>query len=256
VNEIVNSKIKQMVGEIHTNHLLSEQGCTSEVRRLATSEGIFLLKSSYKDKYRSWLRTEAQVLEALGPGSEMPVPKYYGFIETEDASHLIMTFEEGITLTTALKQAKSQTEREDLLTSFGHFLQNFHEMNPNEKRRQNEDWLNTQLERAQNYVNAGLAEGDQALLDSLKRNKPTPVKQTMIHGDCTTDNVLVREGKVYLFIDVSGMIIGDPRYDEALAIGRIVKTPDDLNAFYRGYTRYRISKEEYQYFDEGLYAFF
>lgn len=82
------------------------------------------------------------------------------------------------------------------------------------------------------------------------------MKQTMIHGDCTTDNVLVMNGKVKMFIDVAGMTVGDPRYDEALAVGRFMKNPELLDAFYEGYNRYKINKEEYQYFDEGLYTFF
>lgn len=52
------------------------------------------------------------------------------------------------------------------------------------------------------------------------------------------------------------LTVGDPRYDEALAVGRYMENPELLNAFYEGYTRYKISKEEYQYFDEGLYTFF
>ena len=78
----------------------------------------------------------------------------------------------------------------------------------------------------------------------------------MIHGDCTTDNVFVMDGEIKLFIDVAGMTIGDPRYDVSLAIRKFVDNPELLNAFYEGYTRYRVSKDEFQYFDEGLYEFF
>jgi aminoglycoside phosphotransferase (APT) family kinase protein len=255
--QIVRNKLAEIVGEIHIDEVLSEQGWTSQVRKLVTSEGTYLLKSSYKERYRSWLKTEAQVLQRLSSEPKIPVPKYYGFVDSEEGSHLLMSFEEGITLTSALKKAESQEEREALLTSFGQFLQRFHEMIPNEKLVvKGKDWLERQLERAQVYVNRGQAEGDQGLLDTLIGNKPSQVKQTMIHGDCTTDNVLVLDGKVHRFIDVAGMTVGDPRYDEALAIRKIIKQPDDLKAFYKGYTRNRITQDEFHYFEDGLYAFF
>lgn len=102
----------------------------------------------------------------------------------------------------------------------------------------------------------GVAEGGMALLESLILRKPAPVPASMIHGDCTTDNVLVTDGEVYLFIDVAGMTVGDPRYDESLATRRFRNDPELLDAFYEGYTRYRVTEEERQYFHEGLYAFF
>nr|WP_207789232.1 phosphotransferase [Neobacillus terrae] len=94
------------------------------------------------------------------------------------------------------------------------------------------------------------------MLSQLKYEKPLPVQQTMIHGDCTTDNVLVIDGKVQLFIDVSGMTVGDPRYDESLAIRNFVNNPEYIQAFYEGYKRYKVTHEEFQYFEQGLYEFF
>lgn len=102
----------------------------------------------------------------------------------------------------------------------------------------------------------GEADGNAKLLNKLKSTKPLPVNQTIIHGDCTADNVLVVDGKVQMFIDVAGMTIGDPRYDESLAIGRFIDNEGLIKSFYEGYTRYNVSKEEYTYFDEGLYEFF
>jgi aminoglycoside phosphotransferase (APT) family kinase protein len=249
-------KIGKVIGEIQSNDKLSEQGWTSQVSRLRTDKGIYLLKSSFDERYRRWLKTESQVLEKLTTESEIPVPQYYGFFQDEDSSHLLMSFEEGITLTAALRNAHSDSERKSLLIGFGQFLQQFHEMRMSEQFVHENDWLEVQLIRAQNYVSKGQAEGDQRLLDSLKMNKPAKVKQTMIHGDCTTDNVLVVDGEMSLFIDIAVMTVGDPRYDEALAIRKIVHNPDDLEAFYQGYTRYRVTKEEFRYFDDGLYAFF
>jgi aminoglycoside phosphotransferase (APT) family kinase protein len=256
MEQLLIRKLEDIIGEIHSNEILNEQGWTSEVRRLVTDKGIYLLKSSYDERYRSWLKTEAQVLEKLSTAPKFPVPQYYGFVQEEKSSHLIMSFEEGITLTAALKEANSLSERESLVKSFGLFLQKFHEMEPLDHFAKEIDWLDEQLERAQLYVNKGQAEGSQSLLDTLVWNKPKKVKQTMIHGDCTTDNVLVVNGEVCLFIDVSGMTVGDPRYDESLAIRKMINHPDLLKAFYEGYTYYRVSNEEFHYFEDGLYAFF
>ncbi|CAM3722350.1 phosphotransferase [Mesobacillus thioparans] len=90
----------------------------------------------------------------------------------------------------------------------------------------------------------------------LESDQPQKVKQTTIHGDCTTDNELVVDGEVSLFIDVAGMTLGDPRYDESLAIRKFRDMPELLASFYEGYTRYRISDNEFRYFEEGLYEFF
>ncbi|UTR15773.1 aminoglycoside phosphotransferase family protein [Salipaludibacillus sp. LMS25] len=59
-----------------------------------------------------------------------------------------------------------------------------------------------------------MAEGEGGLqvLEQLKVNRPSPVKQTIIHGDCTTDNVLVINGEVKLFINIYAMTVGDTRY--------------------------------------------
>ncbi|MEH7333597.1 aminoglycoside phosphotransferase family protein [Neobacillus drentensis] len=252
----IQNEIEKIIGEIHSFDLLEEQGCTSEVRRLVTINGCYLLKSAYNERYRTWLKAEAQVLERLTHEREIPVPAYYGYIEKMDSSHLIMSFEEGITLTAALESGLSNSDKKALVKSFGQFLHHFHEMRPIEALQRENDWLEEQFLKAQNYIENGQTEGSLELLNKLKSQKPLPVQQTIIHGDCTTDNVLVIDGKVELFIDVSGMTVGDPRYDESLAISPFVDNPEYLHAFYEGYTRYKVSKEEFLYFNEGLYEFF
>ncbi|WP_404466866.1 phosphotransferase family protein [Planococcus rifietoensis] len=249
-------KVEEKVGKVNAIHKLAEQGGTSEVFRIETSQDSFLLKSSFKKKYRMWLAQEAKVLEKLDFEKRIPIPKYHGFIDEQDRSSLIMSFETGRTLTTALREASSVNEKNSLIKSFGQFLHNFHEKEPIIVLGQEGDWLKSQLAKAQSYVDHGQTAGSQELLNQLKNKKPSLVKQTMIHGDCTTDNVFVMDGEIKLFIDVAGMTIGDPRYDVSLAIRKFVDNPELLNAFYEGYTRYRVSKDEFQYFDEGLYEFF
>ena len=249
-------KVEEKVGKINAIHPLAEQGGTSEVFRIETIYDSFLLKSSLKKKYRMWLAEEARVLEKIAEEKQIPIPQYHGFIEEQDSSNLIMSFEKGLTLTTALREASSVSEKKSLIKSFGQFLHNFHEKEPISKLEKDGDWLEIQLLKAQSYVDHEQTTGSQKLLNQLKAEKPSSLKQTMIHGDCTTDNVFVIDGEVKLFIDVAGMTVGDPRYDVSLAIRKIKDTPELLDAFYEGYTRYRVSKDEFHYFDEGLYEFF
>ncbi|MFD1739613.1 phosphotransferase [Bacillus salitolerans] len=256
MNPFLREKIEVMVGPIQNITVLAEQGWTSEVCQIETEAGIYLMKSSYKEKYREWLKQEANVLEKLHNQNQIPVPAYYGFIEEQDGAHLIMSFEQGVTLRVALKQAETRAEQKALIKSFGHFLQQLHETKIIQTLDRHENWLEEQLAKAEGYVKRGQTDGSVELLEKLKNSKPFPVKQTIIHGDCTIDNVLVKDGEVKLFIDVAGMTVGDPRYDESLAIRKFVNDKEDMDAFYEGYTRYRVSKEELQYFDEGLYEFF
>jgi aminoglycoside phosphotransferase (APT) family kinase protein len=256
MDERLLAKVQEKIGVVHFIERLAEQGCTSEVCRISTNEHSCILKSSIKEKYREWLAAEARVLEILNQNSSISVPIFYGFFEQDDSSHLLMSYEKGITLTSALRQAVSFSEKRRLITSFGSFLQELHDYKPHDSFIKSEDWLDTQLRRAEAYVENGQTDGTLDLLEVLRNNRPKHVKQTMIHGDCTTDNVLVVNGQVKMFIDVAGMTVGDPRYDEALAVGRFMENLELLNAFYKGYTHYKINKEEYQYFDEGLYTFF
>ncbi|MBS8263686.1 aminoglycoside phosphotransferase family protein [Mesobacillus boroniphilus] len=245
---------KDVLGEINKIEKIPEQGCTSEVSMIVTEDNTYILKSAFKERYREWLKMEAEVLESLSFQSSISVPRFYGFTEDEHASHLLMSFEEGITLTAALRNAVTNQEKRRLIRSFGQFIMQLHEQEHVFKA--DSDWLETQLKRARIYAESGQADGSLELLEQLIANKPKRVKQTMIHGDCTTDNVLVIDGEVRMFIDVAGMTFGDPRYDEALAIRKFRHNPEWLASFYEGYSRHRVTDEEFSYFEEGLYEFF
>ncbi|QPC45881.1 phosphotransferase [Mangrovibacillus cuniculi] len=248
-------QFQHTIGEIKSMEKLAQQGWTSIVQKVTTDNGVYLLKSSYKDKYRQWLKQEADVLQQFKDHDEIHVPKYFGFIVEESASHLLMSFEEGVSLTTALKEAKTTEERRELIKSFGNFLNHFHGLKIPEDIGK-VDWLESQFELAAKYIEKNQTDGSLELLQQLKNNKPTPTQQTFIHGDCTTDNVMVINGRVALFIDVAGMTIGDPRYDESLAIRDFTGDNELKSAFYEGYTRNRVTPEEFDYFDGGLYEFF
>lgn len=252
----VQSQIEALIGKIIKMELLAIQGATSKVYRLETEQGTFALKSCFKDRYRQWLSAEAEVLEKLSDLEAIPAPKFHGFFETEESSHLITSFEDGVTLTAALEAAVSYDEKRLLIVSFGKFLQRFHQLAVPPSFEMESDWLDRQFEKAQCYIELGQTSGSQGLLEELKVTRPEGIQQTMIHGDYTTDNVLVRDGEVALFIDVAGMTVGDPRYDVALAIGDFHEDAELLEAFYSGYARFRISEAEFRYFEHGVYEFF
>ncbi len=252
----VQSQIEALIGKIIKMELLAIQGATSKVYRLETEQGTFALKSCFTDRYRQWLSGEAEVLEKLSELAAIPAPKFHGFFETKESSHLITSFEDGVTLTAALEAAVSYDEKKLLVASFGKFLQRFHQLAVPPSFETESDWLDRQFEKAQHYIKLGQTSGSQGLLEELKVTRPEAIQRTMIHGDCTTDNVLVRGGEVALFIDVAGMTVGDPRYDVALAIGDFHEDAELLEAFYSGYARFRISEAEFRYFEHGVYEFF
>ena len=108
--------------------------------------------------------------------------------------------------------------------------------------------------KAESYVKTGETEASILLLEKLQSTKPIPVQQTIIQ-DCTSDNDLVVDGKVRLFIYVSGMTVGDPWNDESLAISRFVNNDEYKKAFYEAYKRYNVSKQEFECFDNDYMNF-
>jgi len=167
MNSSLEKNVEKVIGgKIHTIELLEEQGCTSEVRRVYSDNSSYLLKSAYTEKYRCWLKSEATVLENLC-GKDIPVPKYHGFIEEADSSHLIMSFEKGINLTAALRKKSSLPEKKALIKSFGVFLHQFHEKPLIDTIKRENDWLEEQLKKAKSYVDRGQTDGSLELLNHL-----------------------------------------------------------------------------------------
>lgn len=255
INKELLSNIEKSTGRIHHIDLLGDQGWTSTVHKVSSENGLFILKSSSTEKYREWLKTEAEVLEKLKDQKEIPVPGFINYIEEKDHNHLVMTYEKGITLTKALRDAGSHDEKKQLMKSFGGLLKRLHETKST-YFNWNVNWIEGELQRAERYLETGECDGDRALFEKLKANPLTEISETVIHGDCTTDNVMVAEGKVSLFIDIAGITVGDPRYDVALAVRKVMADSELTEAFYEGYGRFRLSSKEFNYFENGLYEFF
>ncbi|MFJ7973612.1 aminoglycoside phosphotransferase family protein [Psychrobacillus sp. NPDC096389] len=256
INPAILEFFEPILSKVQSFSFPKRQGATSEVIFVQTDKGQFVCKIAKKSPYRDWLKKEAVTIKCLNEETNLPIPIFYQFNETKVESFLLMSQENGIPLREALQQTSNDSEKLALIESFGVLLKQLHQTQAPASWVTERSWLDEQLEVATYNLQNYEVDGDQSLLEKLKRQKPIPSKQTLIHGDCTIDNVLVVDGKVHMLIDLAGAAYGDPRYDIALAIRSIQNNQEMINAFYKGYELQTITTEEFAYFDEGLYEFF
>lgn len=257
IHKALTKQMETIIGNVQSLSYPTRQGATSEVVFLHADHGKYVCKRSSLTKYRTWLLEEAKVMEELNnTNSALSIPTFLNFWEDDDNSYLLMSREPGIPLREAMIATKTYEDKVLLIHSFGAKLKLLHENSAPLEWRQQEDWLDMQLKKAAYNLQNYEVDGNLSLLNCLKENKPSAIPQMLIHGDCTIDNVLVSDNHVETFIDLSGVSFGDPRYDVALAIRSFHYDKVLLNAFYEGYTLLHLSKEEFDYFDGGLYEFF
>lgn len=256
INPTISAFFEPILSKVQSFSFPKRQGATSEVIFLHTDNGQFVCKIAKKSPYRDWLKKEADAMNYLNEVTNLPIPIFYQFTETTDESYLLMSRENGIPLREALQQTLHDSGKLEIMESFGVLLKQLHETQPPASWVTETPWLDQQLEVATYNLQNYDVDGDQALLEKLKKQKPIPSKQTLIHGDCTIDNVLVLNGKVHMLIDLAAAAYGDPRYDIALATRSIRNSQEMIDAFYKGYGLQTITSEEFTYFDEGLYEFF
>ncbi len=114
------------------------------------------------------------------------------------------------------------------------------------------------LEEAEDNLHRYETAGSPELMERLKKGRPAITWECLIHGDCTVDNVMVKDNRLTGIIDWSGGTSGDPDYDIALAVrpkSGIFSWPEDHEFFFACYGK-SISSETYQYYAEGLYEFY
>ncbi|HEY7359080.1 MAG TPA: phosphotransferase [Ktedonobacterales bacterium] len=239
------------------------QGDTSAIAIVESAGGAYAVKRSRGERFSEWLSQEYQVLRALAQ-TPLPTPQPYVFVQREvdgePETWLVMEALPGEPLVTAVEKAANRTERRGLLRAFGHSLARIHRAAvPTELQGETRPWLDRMLERAEYALRHYPIDGDAALLEALKRQRPPPVPPVLIHGDFTIDNVLVLAGDVTGVIDWAGGEPGDPRYDLALAIRPqttgLFQAPQDRQAFFEGYGLADLSAPEYDYFVR-VYEFF
>ncbi|NBD26327.1 phosphotransferase family protein [Paenibacillus glycinis] len=237
---------------------LPAQGHTSVVALATTDSGMYIMKKCVHPLYREWLRKEHRSLRLLHSAG-LPIPDVIGYAEEPSGSWLVMSYIEGTRLREFLTTEHRASKREQAIHEYGAALKRIHESPcPAELKRQG-DWLDGMLLQARSNLAHHAVDGSAELLAELERSKPDPIEATLIHGDFTIDNVLVRDRAVVGVIDWSGAAFGDPRYDAALAIRpkpNAFERAHDVALFYEAYDGLRLTIEEYRYYEEGLYAFF
>lgn len=238
------------------------QGHTSDVGIIDSEQGRVVLKRTKGKLYTDWLKRESFILQCLSR-TKLRVPKVRRFLLQEEEHQeiqgwLLMECLSGETVRRILTDEHDPSARYDILFDFGKSLHELHATPCPDELKRGGKWLDHMLIEAEFHLEHHEVDGSPALLNRLKTAKPAEVRQTLIHGDFTIDNVLIHGGRISGMIDWSGAAFGDPRYDVALAIRpkpHIFQTNQDLQAFFDGYGG-DISNGEYDYFANGLYAFF
>ena len=251
-----------MIGKI-TTVTYPVQGMTSQVTILDGQRGVFVAKRATQPRYRDWLRRENMVLHALAETS-LPVPRPHLYLPSANAdreSWLLMSYLSGESLRTALHTTSDSTARHAFLMAFGQLLQALHACPmPTALDQEKTSWLDRMLDQAAFALEHELVDdnGTPELLEYVQQNRPSSVQETLVHGDCTLDNVLIQNGTICGLIDWAGGTRGDPRYDLALATQverEAFQSASDYDAFYGVYGGEQLTEAELAYFLD-LYEFF
>lgn len=253
-------KILEYIGEIY-NMEYPPQGCTSTVCKVESAKGNFIIKHSHGKQFSQWLEKENQVLQVIGDLG-IPIAKPHLFVKEEGdepLTWLLMDYIPGRSLRSTLREITSFDQKLELLFQFGQVLRKIHAAKvPPELIVDQRSWVDRKVEEAAfNWQNFEV-DGDETLLKRLQIEKPGPVQETFIHGDYTLDNVLVQGNQIIAVIDWTDGLLGDPRYDLALATRSKPEgfnQAEEMEAFYAGYGKEPITQEEFEYFVD-LYEFF
>ncbi|PTA66979.1 phosphotransferase family protein [Deinococcus arcticus] len=207
------------------------QGRTSRVAFALDASGSPAVLKRSVGPHLALLRREYHALRTLHP-LRVPAPAPLLYLERPappDPEGWLMTRRlPGTTLEAALRATPDRTDRAALLADFGAALAQLH-ATPPPPGFGHPDWLEQALAAAA-QLNPGV---DPAHLAQLRRERPTPQRAALIHGDLFLDNVMVAGGRVTGFIDWAFADVGDLRADVAVATQNL--SPADQTAFAAGY---------------------
>jgi aminoglycoside phosphotransferase (APT) family kinase protein len=257
INDIP-SEIRNLTGKIKAIRY-PRQGYTSDVGIVESEQGMFVLKRTQGQRFCSWLRREVYVLKSLA-FTKLPVPRVHLYMEQEARNQCwaVMDYLEGEPLRQVLFREKNRERRHETIFNFGRILSEIHATQCPNEIRGDVPWLDNMLRQAKFNLDTYRVAGNEELLNRLVTHRPIPIAQTLIHGDFTIDNVLVRDGRITGVIDWSSAAFGDPRYDLSLAIRpkpNAFQNRCDADAFFAGYGKRPITDQDFAYF-VGLYEFF
>ncbi|KQY94630.1 hypothetical protein ASD24_03520 [Paenibacillus sp. Root52] len=252
-------EIIQQVGEVKNITFPNKQGHTSIVAILHTPDKKYIVKKTESLLYNESLSEEYEALQHLRLLG-LPIPKAYSIHRQNQKKWLLMDHIEGITLREFLSKEPDPKDKERAIGNFARCLKQIHESScPTAYMKSDTTWLDHMLSKANYNLQNFVVDGTDALLKRIQEIRPAPITNTLIHGDFTIDNVLVHDGNIVGVIDWSGAAYGDPRYDVALAIRpkhNAFEDERDKEVFYNAYGKLRLTDEEYDYFEDGLYNFF
>ncbi|HET7925281.1 MAG TPA: aminoglycoside phosphotransferase family protein [Rhodanobacteraceae bacterium] len=214
------------------------QGKTSDVAFATHGARTIVVKRCAHRIYLDWLRREQFALRALAE-SGLPIPRFIAYAEAETEGQpvgwLLLSRLSGSPLLGALIEAPP-SQRTALFRRLGELVRRLHATRVPPDLEGEASWLSRQIERARG--NLPWCDGTAAGLVELERSRPHAVRETLIHGDLSLDNVLVDErGELHL-IDWADGGLGDPRHDLALALQtkpELTLSGAALDAFFAAY---------------------
>lgn len=235
---------------LHTINAIKfpRQGYCSDVAIIESENGVYALKRTKGIVFCSWLEREVTVLNCLAKQTTLPVPTVKKFVEQQNQNWALLECVEGETLRTALCKETNKAKRQEMLFQFGAILSQIHATPCPKELRNEQKWLDHMLDQAEYNFKNYKVDGNQQLLEKIKRTQPADYQQTWIHGDFTIDNVLVSNGVITGVIDWRSGACGDPRYDVSLAIRpkpNAFENNIDHEIFFEGYGAKTIDENVY-----------
>jgi aminoglycoside phosphotransferase (APT) family kinase protein len=214
------------------------QGKTSDVAFAEHDGRVVVVKRCAHPVYLEWLRREQAALRAL-ERSGLSVPRFIAYAEADAngvvVGWLVMSRLVGSPLLAAVRAA-AESQRRTLFRSLGELVRRLHATAVPRELTRREPWVSRQL--AQARANLPWCDGTAVGLTELERSRPTPVAETLMHGDLALDNVLVDAHGSLSLIDWADGGPGDPRHDVALALQtkpELELSTGAIDAFAAGY---------------------
>ncbi len=225
-----------MIGRIE-EAVLPKQGLSNLCWFLRSPQGAFVLKVAYGEYRGSELWAEHTALTDL-VGTEVPVPRPLIYARRGPISYHLRERTEGETARSALRQG----DRVTVLRGMGATLAAIHRQSlPSYTWR---EWLDTTLLRAEQNLRLGAVDPinfppgmpPEMVLDRLKETRPASGSVSLLHGDFSPKNLVVKAGRILSVIDWGRADFGDPYYDLAMAISYALNDRE-RDAFLSGYGR-------------------
>jgi len=201
----------------------------------------WIVRFPRNDDYRARFSAELNLLDVLGPLSELSVPRYEHV--SPDKSFGAYRRIPGSELTPARFAALSESDRKDALTSLGEFLSTLHALPPRLIAQPDgtiaRTWSGEQfaalyrgMRRAKiaRVVPPAALERFDAFHDVFENSQQGPSR--LVHDDISDDHILVDAGRISGIIDFSDASFGDPAIDFAF-FWRLGE--DSLDAVLRAY---------------------